>query len=293
MKTITIAFENFWPGFESKNNFFLSLLRRHYRVNVDNSAKFVDVRFYSYFSKKKKFLSNKIESIFLRHLPKKLQRISIFFSGENDLPNLNMYDFTLSCIRIQDDRIIYLPLWFLNIDWFDNQSYITGEMKRFGRPIKPIELVSVPKYKKYLFCSAVFRNQHFLRLYAIAQLKKHGKCDVFGTNNPVALKVNALEPYIYNLCFENSVSPGYVTEKLIEAKVCGCVPIYYGYPLDEERYNKGSLINLFDNDIIFKKELFSEENRAKINETPLLNVDPVKWFLDVESEIMLKIKERL
>ena len=71
------------------------------------------------------------------------------------------------------------------------------------------------------------------------------------------------------------------------------MPIYYGYPLDEERYNKGSLINLFDNDIIFKKELFSEENRAKINETPLLNVDPVKWFLDVESEIMLKIKERL
>jgi len=226
-------------------------------------------------------------------MQKKMHKISIFFSGEDNLPNLSMFDITLSGTKIQDDRIIYFPLWFLNIDWFDNQSYITGEMKRFGRPIKPIELVSVPKYKKYLFCSAVFRNQHFLRLYAIAQLKKHGKCDVFGTNNPVALKVDALEPYIYNLCFENSVSPGYVTEKLIEAKVCGCVPIYYGYPLDEERYNKDSLINLFDNDIIFKRELFTEENIVKICETPLLNVDPMKWFLDVESEIMLKIKERL
>jgi len=56
MKTITIAFENFWPDFDPKNNFFLSLLKRHYLVRVDNDSAFVDIRFYTYFSKKKKSL---------------------------------------------------------------------------------------------------------------------------------------------------------------------------------------------------------------------------------------------
>jgi hypothetical protein len=95
------------------------------------------------------------------------------------------------------------------------------------------------------------------------------------------------------LCFENSVSPGYVTEKLIEAKVCGCVPIYYGYPLDEDKYNTSALINMFDYDLVFNKELFTKEYRSKINDTPLLKVDPVGWYSDVESEIINKIKEML
>ena len=293
MKTITIAFENFWPSFNPENNFFLSLLRRHYSVKVDNDSAFVDIRFYSYFSKKKRSLYNKIENIFLNRMQKKMHKISIFFSGEDNLPNLSMFDITLSGTKIQDDRIIYFPLWFLNIDWFDKQSHMTDVMTRLGRPIKPIELVSVSKNKKNLFCSAVFRNQHFLRLYAVSQLEKYGKCDVYGKNNAVTVKTDVLEPYIYNLCFENSVSPGYVTEKLIEAKVCGCVPIYYGYPLDENKYNRSALINMFDYDLEFNKELFTNEYRSKINDTPLLKIDPVGWFSEVESEIIIKIKEML
>jgi hypothetical protein len=209
------------------------------------------------------------------------------------LPNLSLFDITLSGTKIQDDRIIYFPLWFLNIDWFDTKSDMTDVMTRLGRAIKPIELVSVSKNKKKLFCSAVFRNQHFLRLYAVSQIAKYGKCDVYGRNNAVKMKLDVIEPYTYNLCFENSVSPGYVTEKLIEAKICGCVPIYYGHPLDESKYNKNALINMFDHDLVFSKELFTKEYRSKINETPLLKVDPMEWFLDVESKIIVKIKEML
>jgi len=95
-----------------------------------------------------------------------MHKISIFFSGEDNLPNLSMFDITLSGTKIQDDRIIYFPLWFLNIDWFDNQSHLTDVMTRFGRTIKPIELVYISKIKKNLFCSAVFRNHHSLIVYA-------------------------------------------------------------------------------------------------------------------------------
>jgi hypothetical protein len=41
------------------------------------------------------------------------------------------------------------------------------------------------------------------------------------------------------------------------------------------------------------KELFTKEYRSKINDTPLLKVDPIEWFSDVESKIIAKVKEML
>jgi hypothetical protein len=41
-------------------------------------------------------------------------------------------------------------------------------------------------------------------------------------------KLETLSSYTFNVCFENSDHPGYVTEKLIDAIVAGCVPLYRG-----------------------------------------------------------------
>lgn len=41
-------------------------------------------------------------------------------------------------------------------------------------------------------------------------------------------KRRTLLSYTFNVCFENSDHPGYVTEKLIDAIVAGCVPLYRG-----------------------------------------------------------------
>jgi hypothetical protein len=41
-------------------------------------------------------------------------------------------------------------------------------------------------------------------------------------------KLAVLNKYRFALCFENAIFPGYVTEKIFDALIAGCVPIYYG-----------------------------------------------------------------
>jgi len=41
-------------------------------------------------------------------------------------------------------------------------------------------------------------------------------------------KFNIAKKYRYNLCFENTVCPFYITEKIWHSIICGCIPIYYG-----------------------------------------------------------------
>ncbi|OWY61483.1 hypothetical protein B7486_63555, partial [cyanobacterium TDX16] len=45
---------------------------------------------------------------------------------------------------------------------------------------------------------------------------------------PVADKQHCLHDATFNLCFENSDQPGYVTEKPMEALLAGAIPIYRG-----------------------------------------------------------------
>jgi GR25 family glycosyltransferase involved in LPS biosynthesis len=46
----------------------------------------------------------------------------------------------------------------------------------------------------------------------------------------------------FTLSFENSQSPGYITEKLLHAKMAGCIPLYWGS--QETDFNPQSFVNL-------------------------------------------------
>lgn len=41
-------------------------------------------------------------------------------------------------------------------------------------------------------------------------------------------KYEYLKTFRFNICAENDNTPNYVTEKLFDAFICGCVPLYYG-----------------------------------------------------------------
>ena len=52
--------------------------------------------------------------------------------------------------------------------------------------------------------------------------------------------------YKFNICFENTLHPGYYTEKLIHAKVAGCIPVYWAEKTISNDFNDKSFINLYD-----------------------------------------------
>ena len=47
---------------------------------------------------------------------------------------------------------------------------------------------------------------------------------------PVSDKLDAMSGFKFALCFENCVFPGYVTEKIFDCFLAGCIPIYFGAP---------------------------------------------------------------
>ena len=52
--------------------------------------------------------------------------------------------------------------------------------------------------------------------------------------------------YKFNIAFENSVVPGYTTEKAMEALAARSVPIYYGNPRIAEDFNPDCLVRVAD-----------------------------------------------
>jgi hypothetical protein len=96
------------------------------------------------------------------------------------------------------------------------------------------------------FCSIIIGNPVRNRMEVAQKLNYykpvHGFGKVFGRHFNEC-KLNLMENYRYNICFENSITEGYVTEKLLEAKVAGCIPLYYGDDSAARDFNRKCYIN--------------------------------------------------
>lgn len=89
-------------------------------------------------------------------------------------------------------------------------------------------------------------KRHRLRLFL--QCKFSLGCDLYGRKfRPTTrTKKDLLSDYRVNLCPENSVAQGYLTEKIPEAFLSSCIPITYCNPSDLARdFNPKAEVNLY------------------------------------------------
>lgn len=86
---------------------------------------------------------------------------------------------------------------------------------------------------------------HRYRMAFLERLRARVSFDLFGRGfNLVADKWDAIAPYRYSIAFENTVSPLYFTEKLMDCFVCGTMPFYFGDPELEKRFPPRSFIRI-------------------------------------------------
>lgn len=133
------------------------------------------------------------------------------------------------------------------------------------------------------FCSAVFSNHEQTRMQFKEKLSNLYKpVDHYGRSaTPLhhELKLDTISNYRFNMCFENTVLNGYCTEKLLHAKLAGCVPIYYGDRTGIAEFNQESFLNLLDFEnmehlIETVKELDQDKNKfEQIKNEPLFPND--------------------
>jgi hypothetical protein len=233
-----ISFTDFWGGFDPRNNFFVDLLKSigHDCQVVPFSNDTTDLLIYSCFG-------------FEHTVADKTRVKKIFYTGENRRPNFDECDYSLSFdFDDYEGKNIRLPLWLMQIDWFGTRDY--------GNPkfvIPPSELMS-SRYSvrpKTEFCCIVCSNLTQNRLELLEKLSKYKDIHCYGKpfgNHSYGEdnKYEIISKYKFNICFENSLYPGYYTEKLIHAKVAGCLPLYWADKYCERDFNTASFLNLND-----------------------------------------------
>ena len=68
---------------------------------------------------------------------------------------------------------------------------------------------------------------------------------IFGSHRTGEVnKFEILSQTMINLCFENSLGEGYVTEKLLHARAMGCKALYWGDDSYKEDFNSDGVLNI-------------------------------------------------
>lgn len=146
--------------------------------------------------------------------------INVWYTSENIRPPLDhAFDLFLSHdLDSYDGRNVYLPFWVTRLGNSIAESNNYQEQLLKSREISPRDGIC-----------AVISNPEPIRMAFIQQLSLKYKVDVYGAFGlPISDKNEILSKYRVNVCFENSESPGYVTEKPLEAWQAGCVPVWRG-----------------------------------------------------------------
>ena len=175
-----------------------------------------------------------------RHYPPVKDRnvFNVWFSGENCRPPVG--DGWDAFLSFDLDNLgglnHYLPLWVTRLA--PNVDEVMEVQNRYLEQRPPAD----PRKK---FACAFVGNPEPTRMRFIHELGKIGHVDLFGkaVGNPVRDKSEIMKSYMFNVCFENDLYPGYVTEKPLEALESGCIPIWSG--LDEYgSLNEDAIVNL-------------------------------------------------
>jgi alpha(1,3/1,4) fucosyltransferase len=221
MAPLKIFFTDFWDGFDPYNNWFTQWLAG--LVDVEINAR-PDLLIFSRFGKKH-----------LQYDCFKLQ-----FLGENLAPDFKYTDYAISFDWLNHERHLRIPLYAFYIS--------DAQLEALCTPPSRTQALQQLKQKKG-FCSFVVSNaksKDRIRFFDMLQNYEPVASGGKALNNiggPVDSKLDFLRTYKFNIAFENCIQPGYVTEKLIEAKIAGTIPIYCGSPNVAKELNTASFID--------------------------------------------------
>jgi len=258
MKKIRIDFCDFWPKYPKAKNFFTELLRTRYDVEVVDQPDFLIFCNYGYQHR-------------LYTCPR------IFYTAESCLPNWRECDYALTFHYLENPRHLRLPNYVLSAD-----SPELAQVPPLHRgPLPNVETPEEILARKNKFCAFVVSNIHrrtnkrvefFHRLSRYKQVDSGGRAlnNIGGAvSGGTAGKQKFLRPYKFSITFENKSIPGYTTEKIYEAMLARCIPIYWGSPRIDEEFNPKCFLNYFD----FPSEDALVERIIEIDNNPGLHLE--------------------
>ena len=252
---IVVAFSDMWPGFNYDSNFITDALRHE---APSRSIKGME------------YDSNSIPSLVIfgpyshhwKQIPSSIPKV--YFSGENwTVPQDSSISLYITSSMTEDDTHLRIPTWMTFIDWYTTNIELPHGCT--DNPIRlPLHLAMnphpVPFSKRSKFCAFVvsnpscsLRNEAFQKVHAYKPVSSGGalynniggqlELKYAGGGCGDLSKYAFFSEHQFTISFENSQSPGYLTEKLLHAKMAGCVPLYWGDSASDD-FVPNSFINL-------------------------------------------------
>jgi hypothetical protein len=287
MEKIRVAAQNFWSGFYFDHSVFTAALRLRYDVEIVDEPERADMVFESHWDPPRTY-RNRAVGKWKKWRNLKISGKRVFFSAEPfQLPVGTHHGVISYHLHMQDPHHFRFPVWMLYCDFWKDAG---GRMKPDpNSEFVPSQLTTVHLTNPTKFACTVFGNRQHLRFKAPQWLGKFGKVDIFGTavGIPTNNKMEILPDYKFNLCFENTIIPGYTTEKAIQAKVAVCIPLYWGDPAYRIDFNEKSVINIYEYDCDFQR-IFDEVDLEEVRQTPILSAGAVPLHLLDELSLFLE-----
>jgi hypothetical protein len=242
------------------------------------------------------FLKNIISNFDKGLLFRKYQPLSIFYSRENERIFDKHENFKIGTDYnyFEDDNYLRIPIWKDFIDWtyLKIPACSTGVLnaRRFGSHYNLLDLTN-PQGVDFLkkprsFCSffsylAEPRKSLLFKINRNFIIDGYGKAfnkKIKNHNESNFVKKDVLKNYFANFCPENSLYPGWYTEKVPDAFISKSLPVTWADQNISNDFNIKSFINLNDYNLDQMNDLFNElknENfLLKFSKEPLLLIEP-------------------
>lgn len=165
--------------------------------------------------------------------------------GINDQLVKQHSDFAIGYVKDSGLTSVHLPNWYFYWDFLEGQKIE-----------EPTNKKSIERKKRACFIARMShgntRPMMVKSLQTVIPTDCPGKiCNnmpsveqitgIHGDGNRA--KNTFIKDYIFNLCPENASIPGYVTEKIMQAVMAGCIPIYWGHPdVESNVLNKNRIL---------------------------------------------------
>jgi hypothetical protein len=290
---VTVSFSGFWKGFDPGSSIFMDLLKfttsREVQVVPKQSRQESSIEFHSVFQfrnsidkalcymqgkfDQEKWTNylNKSKYGYVSRL-RESQAIRIWYSGENLRSPHTEFDLCLGYDQSDEDlNVQYFPVWYLNFNWpFQVPKPTRWEFSLFTK-----QRDLAPRLRNACVFSSYVDPARTRLIEAVRQALP---VSYFGAawGNFVTNKQLISRNFGFQVCPENDIYPGYLTEKLFESYLAGCIPIWTGNDVSGLINPRAFLdvTGLRSREIIDLLGSLSEEEILVMRNEPLLKRQP-------------------
>ena len=201
--------------------------------------------------------------------------LKISFTIENCMPNMNSADYFVStCPDSLMGRNYTMPTFLY---YYPVYYDIDNHFKDMYKDIDKNELFN-RKFASYVVSNSYFCDERRINIFdSVSKYQKvyapggvHNNCefnDFISTShtNQLEEKRDFISKFKFNLACENSLSPFYITEKILDAFYSKTIPIYYGDSTSHLIFDNNSYIDatyINDEELIDRiKEINEDKNK--------------------------------